>query len=188
MNTITSGSWWKASLSRALRTAAVVAVPYVPVSLGGAEYFILASAFGMGFVLSIITSLAGIAEVEGDEVPWWYATLSRVVKTVAQALVTAVGSAVLFTDVDWSTIPALVVSAAVGSLLLAVVKQLPEAPAPTVAPSGATQVEIVSVTPEAAPDIAATTTTNIVVADPVEAADVFKNIAESSDDQGYHGK
>src|SRR5690349_15805663 len=114
MATITSGDWWKAAAVRAFRTAAVVAVPYLPVALSGADYIILGSAFVMGFILSILTSLAGIAEVNGaDAVPWWYATLSRVVKTVAQALVTAVGSAVLFTDVDWSAIPALVVSSAI---------------------------------------------------------------------------
>jgi hypothetical protein len=158
MTTITSGTWWKAALARAFRTAAVVAMPYVPVTLGGSDYLVLASAFGMGFILSVLTSLAGIAEAEGAEVPWWYATVSRVVKTVAQALVTAVGSAVLFTDVDWSTIPALVVSSAIGSLLLAVVKQLPEAPTPVVSPTAeVTPVEIVAVAPAAAADVPAVT-------------------------------
>jgi hypothetical protein len=188
MATITSGDWWKAAAARAFRTAAVVAIPYLPVALSGAEYLVLASAFGMGFVLSILTSLAGIAEVEGQEVPWWYATLSRVVKTVAQALVAAVGSAVLFTDVNWSTIPALVVSSAIGSLLLAVVKQLPEAPTPVAPPSGATPVEIVAVSPEAAALTAAPATTNIVVSDPKEAADVIKEVAESIHTANdYHG-
>jgi hypothetical protein len=185
MTTITSGDWWIAAAKRALRTAAVVAVPYVPVALSGADYLILASAFGMGFILSILTSLAGIAEVEGAEVPWWYAALSRTVKTVAQALITAVGSAVLFTDVDWSTIPALVISSAVGSLLLAVVGKLPEAPTPVAAPTGATPVEIVAVSPAAAA-ISGPTTTNIVVADPKEAADVVKEVSANYADD-YHG-
>lgn len=186
MTVITDGNWWKAALMRALRTAAVVAVPYVPVSLGGSGYLLLASAFGMGFILSILTSLAGIAEAVGNEVPWWYGAVSRVVKTVAQSLVTAVGSAALFTDVDWSIIPALVVSSAVGSLLLAVIKQLPESPVPTVSRDGATQVEIVAVTPTASSDMVAQTTTNIVVADPVEAADVLKGIADNAE-RDYHG-
>lgn len=185
MSTITSVSWWKAAAARAFRTAAVVAIPYMPVALSGADYIILASAFGMGFVLSILTSLAGIAEVEGAEVPWWYATLSRVVKTVAQSLVTAVGSAALFTDIDWSIIPALVVSSAVGSLLLAVVHQLPEAPTPTVSPlAEVTPVEIVAVSPEAS--LPGSTTTNIVVSDPKNAADTIKQLAETSGTD-YHG-
>jgi len=188
MATITSGDWWKAAAVRALRTAAVVSVPYLPVALSGTDYIILASAFGMGFVLSLLTSLAGIAEVDGtDSVPWWYATLSRVVKTVAQALVTAVGSAALFTDVDWSVIPALVVSSAIGSLLLAVINQLPEAPTPVVSPQAeVTPVEIVAVSPSAA---AATssgpTTTNIVVSGPKEAADVIKEVSANMADDDH---
>lgn len=158
MATITDPNWWKAALIRAFRTAAVVAIPYVPLAASGTEYFILASAFGMGFILSLITSLAGISETTPGEQPWWYAALSRVVKTVAQALVTAFGTAALFTDVDWSAIPALVVSAAVGSLLLAVVKQLPEAPTPEVSEIAAvTPVEIVAVAPAAAAEVSAAT-------------------------------
>lgn len=158
MATITDGAWWKAAAVRAFRTAAVVAIPYVPVAATIDQYLILASAFGMGFVLSILTSLAGIAEVDGKEQPWWYATLSRVVKTVAQALVTAVGSAALFTDVDWSVIPALVISSAVGSLLLAVINQIPEAPTPAVSPvAEVTPVEIVAVAPAAAAEVPALT-------------------------------
>jgi len=187
MATITSGDWWKAALMRGLRTAAVVAIPYVPVALSGTDYIILASAAVMGFVLSILTSLAGIAEVEGQEVPWWYATLSRVVKTVAQALLAAVGSAVLFTDVDWSVIPALVISSAIGSLLLAVVKQLPEAPTPVVSPMAeVTPVEIVAVSPDATGIQGGTTTTNILVSNPTEAADVIKKVSESTETD-YHG-
>lgn len=189
MSTITSRSWWKSALARAIRTAAVVAIPYVPVSLGGEEYLILASAFGMGFVLSILTSLGGIAEAEGTEVPWWYATLSRVVKTVAQALVTAFGSAALFTDVDWSVIPALVVSSAIGSLLLAVVKQLPEAPLPEVVHHPvATPVEIVSVDPDAGALTTPETTMNITVASPESAVDLLRHAVEETEDQGYHGR
>lgn len=168
MTTITSGAWWKAALARGFRTAAVVAIPYVPVTLDGTDYLILASAAGMGFILSILTSLAGIAEADGAEVPWWYATLSRVVKTVAQALVAAVGSAVLFTDVDWSIIPALVVSSAVGSLLLAVTKQLPEAH-----------------NPEANPVEAGAPTINI-VASPEDAEKIVEEVT-TEQPYGYHG-
>ncbi len=172
MSKLTDPSWWKAAAVRAFRTAAVVAVPYVPVTLAVADYLILASAFGMGFVLSVLTSLAGIAEVDGVEQPWWYATLSRVVKTVAQALIAAVGSATLFTDVDWSTIPALVVTSAVGSLLLAVIQQLPEAPTPAaVAP-----VEIVAASPE--------TLGSVTVINTVEPPVVTQAVPVGSDNRG----
>src|SRR6188472_3595228 len=118
MATITSWDWWKAALARAARTAAVVAVPYVPLTLEGQAYILLLSAAGMGAILSLLTSLTGLAEVEGNEQPWYFSLLSRVVKTVAQAVIAAFGTAALFTEVDWSAIPALVVSAAIGSALI----------------------------------------------------------------------
>ena len=130
MSSIFTGDWWKAAVMRALRTAAVVAIPYVPISLDGQNYLVLLSVAGMGFILSIITSLAGLAEVEGVEQPWYFSLISRVVKTVAQALVTAVGAAVFIQDVNWSAIPALVVSSAIGSALLFFTKGAPEAPKP----------------------------------------------------------
>lgn len=141
---ILTGDWWKAALARAGRTAAVVAVPYVPITLGGQEYLLLLSAAGMGAILSLLTSLAGLAEVQGTEQPWYFSLLSRVTKTVAQALITAFGTAALFTDVSWETVPALVVSAAVGSALLFFTKGAPEAIAPTEVI--ASPVEVVAVT------------------------------------------
>lgn len=176
MSKITDVTWWKAALTRAIRTAAVVAVPYVPVSLGVSDYLILLSALGMGFILSLLTSLAGISEVDGDEVPWWYAALSRVVKTVSQALITAFGSAALFTDVDWSIIPALVVTSAVGSLLLAVIHRLPESPMPEISQTAVIEV----MTPEAAN----TGVTNIYVHDTKGAIEAAEEVLH----RDLHGK
>lgn len=130
MLSLFTGDWWKAAAMRALRTAAVVALPYVPVTLDSQNYLILMSVAATGAILSLLTSLAGLAEVEGAEQPWYFSLLSRVVKTVAQALVTAVGAAVVLTDINWSTIPALVVSSAIGTALLFFTKGAPEAPKP----------------------------------------------------------
>jgi hypothetical protein len=41
----------------------------------------------------------------------------------------------MFTEVNWTEVPALVGSAVLGSLLLAVLKQLPEAPQPLASPT-----------------------------------------------------
>jgi hypothetical protein len=128
MTKILSASWWKAAAIRALRTALVVAVPYVPISfLGDVSYITLASAAALAGILSLFTSFAGIAEVEGEVQPWYFAILSRVVKTVAQAAVAGVGTAVLFSGVDWASIGSMALTAGFGSLLLAVIGQLPEA-------------------------------------------------------------
>lgn len=131
MSKLTSAVWWRAAAIRAFRTALVVAIPYVPASyLGDVPYVFLASAAGLAAVLSLLTSLAGIAETEGQVETWYFAILSRVVKTVAQALVAGVGTAVIFADVDWTNLGQMALTAGFGSLLLAVLGTLPEAPKP----------------------------------------------------------
>lgn len=131
MLTLSSASWWRAASIRALRTALLVAIPYVPASyLGGVPYVAMASTAALGFILSLLTSLAGLAETTGTLLPWWYAILGRVVKTVAQALVAGIGTAVLIQDVDWTLLLQTSLTAGFGSLLLAFLVQLPEADLP----------------------------------------------------------
>lgn len=122
--------FWKNALVRATRTALVIAIPY----FGGVliiqiPWLVVLSAAGFGFVLSIITSLAGLVEAGGGQVSWWYAILERITKTAAQALVTAVGTATLFEQVDWSLAFQAAGVAAIGSLLLGFLTKLPEADA-----------------------------------------------------------
>lgn len=125
-----TAAWWKAASMRALRTAAVVAIPYVPVTLAGQDYLALGSVALMGAILSYLTSLTGIPEAEGEGRPWYYSLLARTGKTVAQALVTAAGAAVFITDVDWAAVPALVISSAIGSILLFFTAGTPETTPP----------------------------------------------------------
>lgn len=131
MTSLTSTTWWKAATIRALRTALVVAVPYVPAAyIGAVPYVTVALASSLAVIASFITSLKGIAEVTGVIRPWWFAVLSRVVKTVAQATLTGIGTATLITDVPWDSISQMVITAGFGSLLLALLSELPEAPKP----------------------------------------------------------
>jgi hypothetical protein len=130
MNSLFTLVWWKAAGMRALRTAVVLAVPYAPVVMYDNSYGVLASVAGFGAISSLLFSLFGIAETGEKTVPWYWAIFERVVKTAAQALLAAFGTATMFSEVDWSTVPALVGSAVLGSLLLAVLKQLPEADEP----------------------------------------------------------
>lgn len=130
MSTLTSLAWWKAAAIRALRTALVILTPYVPVILTEGNYLLALSAAGFGAVSSFVTSLFGIAETEGKVVPWYWAITERVVKTAAQALLVAFGTATLFSEVDWSAVPAIVGTAVLGSLLLGVLKTLPESTQP----------------------------------------------------------
>lgn len=125
-----TGAWWKAATMRALRTAAVVALPYVPLALNGQDYLLLLGAAAMGAFLSYLTSLTGLPEAEGEGRPWFYSLFARTGKTVAQALLTAVGAVTFVQDVDWSSVLPLVVSAAVGSILLWFTKGAPETSPP----------------------------------------------------------
>lgn len=128
--------WWKAALIRAGRSALVIAIPYIPASyVGNTPYLTIVSAAALGFVLSLLTSLAGIAEAAGVKLAWYYSILERVVKTIAQALVAGVGTAVLFQDVNWSGLLQLAITAGFGSLLLAVLTTLPESDKPVAAAS-----------------------------------------------------
>jgi hypothetical protein len=125
--TITSASWWKAAAIRALRTALVVAIPYVGgASLTGIPWAAVGSAAALAAVLSLVTSLAGIAEAAGAVQPIWLALLERTTKTAAQAIVSGVGTALLFQDVPWSTVLQAAAIAALGSLLIGVLGFLPE--------------------------------------------------------------
>lgn len=127
--------WWKAALLRAVRTALVIAVPYLGAGVAlvhGLGWVPVVSAAGLGFVLSLVTSLTGIAEASGGVLPLWYSLLERVVKTLAQAIVAGIGNAVLFQDVHWVVILQNAAVAGLGSLVLAVIAKLPEAVATTV--------------------------------------------------------
>lgn len=120
--------FWRNALVRATRTALVIAVPYFGgVLIVEIPWLVVASAAGFGFVLSIVTSLAGLVEAGGGQVSWWYAILERITKTAAQALVTAVGTATLFEQVDWNLALQAAGIAAMGSLLLGFLTKLPEA-------------------------------------------------------------
>lgn len=128
---LASGVWWKAALMRALRTALVIAIPYAPVILDQNLALLAVSAAGFGFLTSILTSLFGIPEAVGKIVPWYWALLERVVKTAAQALLTAFGTATMFSEVSWDLVLPVVLTSVLGSLLLGVLNSLPEAEDPT---------------------------------------------------------
>jgi hypothetical protein len=125
MNTILSRAWWKAAGLRALKTAIALAVPYLVGSvLGDVEWLTIASAAGLGAVVSLLTSLFGIPDSAG--VPLWVTLLEKAVKTAAQALAVGIGNAVVFQDVSWSTIvPAAALSTLV-TLLTVVAGKIPD--------------------------------------------------------------
>ncbi|MEQ6898704.1 holin [Microbacterium sp. KR10-403] len=129
MKTITSVTWWEAAVLRAVYTALAIALPY----LGGAlltsvPWLTIASAGALGFVASLLTSLAGIPEADGVDLPWWLAAVERVVKTFAQALAAGFLGATLLTDVAWSTVLQAAAIAALTSLVRLILATLPQDP------------------------------------------------------------
>lgn len=127
--TITSTSWWRAAALRALYTAGAIALPYLGASaLGGVPWLTAGSAAVFGFIASLVTSLAGIPEVDGVGLPWWLSAVERVVKTFAQSIAAGFGSAVLLTDVHWSTIVQAAALASLASLVRLILATLPADP------------------------------------------------------------
>lgn len=126
---IISGSWWKSAALRALYTALAIALPY----LGGAllanvPWVTIGSAAALGFIASLLTSLAGLPEVDGVNLPWWLAAVERVGKTFAQALVAGFVGATLLSDVAWSTVLQAAALSALSSLIRLVLATLPADP------------------------------------------------------------
>ena len=127
MNHLMTKEWWKAASIRAVRSALVISIAYVPASLSAeVPYITIALAAGLGLIVSFLTSLTGLPEVSGVNEPWWKAVIERVVKSIAQGAIVGVGAAVLITDVDWSSVGTMALTAGFGSLLLAVLSSLPE--------------------------------------------------------------
>ena len=81
----------------------------------------------MAGVASLVTSLAGLPELDGTGRSWWHATLIRAGKTFGQVLAASITTAILVTDVSWGSVLWSAVGAAAGTVLLAVIAVLPEA-------------------------------------------------------------
>lgn len=134
LSLLTSRAWWRSAGLRALYTAIAIGLPYV----GGAliadiAWLTAASAAGLGFLASLATSLAGLPEAEGVDLPWWLAAVERVVKTFAQALAVGFIGATVLTDVSWSTVIQAAAISALTSLLRLILATLPADPSPPIA-------------------------------------------------------
>jgi len=137
MTNLTSARWWRDAGLRALYTAIAVAVPYLGATLiADVPWLTVLLAGGLAVILSLATSLAGLPEVEGVDLPWWLAAAERVVKTFAQSLAAGLVGAVLITDVDWGVVLQAAALSALLSLLRLILATLPADPsAPSPAPS-----------------------------------------------------
>lgn len=140
---LTSRAWWAAAGQRAARSALVVMVTYV-IGAGGLSHInatLALSAGALMAVLSLVTSLAGLPELDGTQVPWWVAVLVRGLKSFFQALGALwLPSWVVLTDVPWATVLDGAAATALGTILLALISHLPETQALTIPASAVVQV------------------------------------------------
>ena len=69
MNNLTNPEWWKCAGVRALRTFAQAAIATIGSStvLGTVDWKMVASASVLAAILSMLTSLAGLPEVENEK-------------------------------------------------------------------------------------------------------------------------
>ena len=131
MTNLTSARWWRDASLRALHTTIAVAVPYLGATLiADVPWLTIILAGGLAAILSLATSLAGLPEVEGVDLPWWLAAVERVVKTFAQSLAAGLVGPVLITDVDWGVVLQAAALSALLSLLRLILATLPANPAP----------------------------------------------------------
>lgn len=134
LSLLASSIWWKDASRRALYTAIAIALPYLGASLiADVPWLTVLSAALVGFISSLATSLAGLPETVGVDLPWWLAALERVVKTFFQGLAAGLVGAVLVTDVDWLFILQASLLSAATSLLRLILATLPNDPSPQLA-------------------------------------------------------
>lgn len=114
--------WFKAAGIRAIKTVAESAVSTIgtSVALGDVNWIAVASTAALSGVLSLITSVAGIPEVNGTTgKKWILAAGVRALKTVAQTAAARIGTYAAMTgitQVDWLAVGSAAVLAGIVSL------------------------------------------------------------------------
>ena len=122
-------TWLKAAGIRAVKTVAESAASTISTSLaiGDVDWIAVAGTALLSGILSLITSIAGIPEVDGTTGRRWILAAGiRALKTVAQQAAARIGTAAMIGDVDWIAVASSAALAGIYSLLMSVVTKLPE--------------------------------------------------------------
>lgn len=120
--------WWRAAAGRMARTAVAVFIPFIPAAVSGdsAGLLMAAQVIPLAVVLSMLTSLAGLPELAGAQVPVWKSALSRGLKTFAQVAVSVIGVSTIWAEVDWTSVVQDSLAAGIASILMAFLATGPE--------------------------------------------------------------
>lgn len=124
---VLTAAFWQAAGARALRTVLVAALPFLAPLVGGDWTAVgqAGLAFAFAAVASLATSFASLPEL-GITRSRWAALLDRSVRTFGQTLAASIGSALVWSDVDWRLAVVQAATAAIATAVLAIVEQLPE--------------------------------------------------------------
>lgn len=142
---ILTAAFWQAAGARALRTVLVAILPFLAPLItnpGGETLRQAGATLALAALLSLATSWANLPEL-GDGRGPWAAVLDRSARTFGQTLVAALAAAVVWSDIDWPTLLAQALAAALTTAILATVEQLPETVPLVEADAGPDGVEIV---------------------------------------------
>jgi|SRR5690606_41124498 len=123
--------WWVEATKRAGATVLAGLIPYVTLVLTDAtQVGRVASALGLLALASYATSLAGLPELAREGVSLFRAVVSRTLKTFGQSLTAWIGTAVLFSELDWTVATVAVVGPTLITLLRTLLTTLPEVDEP----------------------------------------------------------
>lgn len=123
-----SGKWCKAAGIRAIKTVLCAAIGLIPAgaTISGVDFRLIIGISLCAGVASIVTSLAGLPEINDKSMPWWKAALIRCGKTFGQVVAPLIPASVVISAVDWKTILSTAALACLSSIMLSMVTGLPE--------------------------------------------------------------
>lgn len=148
--------WWADAAKRAVNTVVAVVIPYLGViQFAEIPWPTIGSAAAVAFIASLATSLSGLPETEGVDLPWWLAAIERVVKTFFQSLAAGILPGAVLQTVDWGFILQSAAIAAGLSFLRLILATLPADPTVARPANVVVNNTVVNVPPGTADDVAA---------------------------------
>lgn len=121
-------AWWVAAGTRAARTffQAVAGVLPAAITISDVDWLVVLGTALLASVMSFLTSLAGLPELDDKESPLWKAALIRALKTMAQTAAAMIPAAVTIFAVDWVAVAGAAALAGIVSLAMSFAAGLPE--------------------------------------------------------------
>ena len=122
-----TGAWWIAAGKRAAYTALAAILPSAALLLqGGIDPLYVAGLAGLALVLSLLTSMASLPELDDKSEGFLKAVGFRVLRTLGQVGVPALAGAAILQDVDWHQAWVVTAGAVLTTLIRALMSYLPE--------------------------------------------------------------